>query len=190
MNDIKLTVELCAEDRARLDKIIEGLAGLGKHPDCSKCVKDVAGMVEKACECIDKAGNTPEKLTITKLKEGDPGYCPHDDEAQKALAEVLSKDKAATPAESPKNAQEEPKATDHPTLDPFPAQPTATEVPSKASVKEVSTAELQQLVIALCRAGKKDKVREVVNAYGVQTVAAIPEDKRTEVYGQLKALEG
>lgn len=174
MNEIKLTVELCAEDRARLDKIIEGLAANGKHPDCSKCVKDVATVMEKACECIDKTGETPKEQ----------------DDIQKKLSEIVNGGKKTDPVEAPKNAQDEPKASDHPTLDPFPEQPTAEAEASKASVKEVSTAELQQLVIALCRAGMKDKVREVINAYGVPTVASIPDGKRTEVFEKLKALEG
>lgn len=177
-NTITITIELCAEDRARLDKIIEGLALIGKRPDCSKCVKDVASVVDKACECIDRQAQAPTEP----------------DDVQKKLAEVLNEDKAATPAESPKNATGEPKATDHPILDPFPEVPTATEEPSEAEpVKAeptVSTAELQQLVIALCRAGKKPEVVKVVNAYGVQTVSAIPEDKRGEAYAKLKQLEG
>lgn len=190
MNENIITFKLCDEDRARLDKIIEGLTALGQRPDCSKCVKDVVGVMDKACECIAKAGDDQKKLTITKLKEGDPGYCPHDDEIRKELEEIVNRSKQADPAESPKNAQEEPKATDHPTLDPFPEQPTAKAEASQASEKPVSTAELQQLVIALCRAGKKDKVREVINAYGVPTVASIPNSKRTEVYTKLKTLEG
>lgn len=32
-----ITIELCAEDRARLDKIIEGLSGL--KPDCKACAQ-------------------------------------------------------------------------------------------------------------------------------------------------------
>lgn len=151
MNEIKVTVELCGEDRARLDTIIEKLSALGNRPDCSQCVKDVAGLMDKACDAIDK--------------------------------------KAAQ--EAPKNAQEEPKASDHPALDPFPATSTAAEEPGEEKEKPtVSTAELQQLVIALCRAGKKDKVREVISAYGAQTVATIPEDKLADVYTTLKKLEG
>ena len=181
MNDIKLTVELCAEDRARLDKIIEGLAAIGKHPDCSKCVKDAAGLMDKACDCIDKASKAP-----TEPKEMD--------DVQKALAEVVNGGKKTDPVEAPKNAQDEPKASDHPTLDPFPEAPAVKAEASEAAPWEekvtVSTAELQQLVIALCRAGKKDKVREIVSTYGVQTVAAIPEGKRSEVFSKMKALEG
>ena len=49
--------------------------------------------------------------------------------------------------------------------------------------------ELQKLVVDLCAKGKKDQVREIVNAYA-KKVSDIPEDKRNEVYAQLTALEG
>ena len=38
-----ITIELCAEDRARLDKIIEGL--VANTPKCDKCAKTVAETV-------------------------------------------------------------------------------------------------------------------------------------------------
>lgn len=168
-----ITIELCQEDRARLDKIIEGLGKLGHHPDCSKCVKDVATVMDKACEAIDAQAKT-EKPT---------------DDVNEALRNVLNEQKPEA-TEAPKKAQDAPKASDHPTLDPFPEQPTEAKHAPEASVKEVSTAELQQLVIALCRSGKKPEVVKVLTTYGVQTVSAIPEDKRSDAYAKLKALEG
>lgn len=39
-----ITIELCAEDRARLDKIIEKLGEI-QQPNCSACVKTVAEVV-------------------------------------------------------------------------------------------------------------------------------------------------
>lgn len=47
-----LTFELCAEDRARLDKIIERLGSL-QRPDCSGCVEGVASYIGKAAEVLD-----------------------------------------------------------------------------------------------------------------------------------------
>lgn len=47
-----ITIELCAEDRARLDKIIEKLGGL-RQPDCSACVKGVASYMDKAAAVMD-----------------------------------------------------------------------------------------------------------------------------------------
>ena len=50
MNTIK--IELCAEDRARLDRVIELLGGL-RRPDCSSCVEGVASYMAKAAEVMD-----------------------------------------------------------------------------------------------------------------------------------------
>lgn len=177
-NHIRLTMELCPEDRARLDKIIGLLEArctqtqfvLEQEYDGQK--QEDEKPTSEVDEALRKVLNGEKKLVITKLKEGDPGYCPHNDEA----------------TEAPKTAQDEPKASDHPTLDPFPEQPTEAEDASEESVQAVTTSELQQLVIALCRAGKKDKVREVISTYDVQTVAAIPEDKLAEVFRKLKML--
>lgn len=47
-----ITIELCAEDRARLDKVIDLLAGL-RQPDCSACVASVASYLEKAAAALD-----------------------------------------------------------------------------------------------------------------------------------------
>ena len=47
-----ITIELCAEDRARLDKIIEHLGSL-RLPDCSACVAGVASYLEKAATVLD-----------------------------------------------------------------------------------------------------------------------------------------
>ena len=161
MNEIRITVELCGEDRARLDNILTALVALVKPTKAPHSVEEAKG---------EKAPEEPKPL----------------DDINAMLKKAINPD-AAEPA---KNTQDAPEIPDHPTLDPFPELPKAKAEASEAAEKPVSTTELQQLVIALCRAGKKDKVREVVSSYGVQTVAAIPEGKRTEAYKTLKKLEG
>ena len=47
-----IIIELCAEDRARLDRVIELLGGL-RRPDCSSCVEGVASYRAKAAEVMD-----------------------------------------------------------------------------------------------------------------------------------------
>ena len=47
-----ITIELCAEDRARLDTIIEQLGSL-RQPDCAACVAGVASYIEKAAAVLD-----------------------------------------------------------------------------------------------------------------------------------------
>lgn len=168
MNDIKITVELCAEDRARLDNILEKLGALTLRPDCSKCAKDVAGVLENACEVIDRSKQQPEDAALEALRK-------------------------AVNAEPAKNAQEAPEVLDHPTLDPFPETPTATEETSEAKAEEpkpeVTMEMLRSKAIALAAAGKKDKVRAVVHPYATK-VTDIPTDKWAEVYEKLTALEG
>lgn len=159
-----IKIELCEEDRARLDKIIERLGNIGHHPDCSKCVKDVAGLMDKACEAIDK----PQKPAPA---------APKDD-----IEEMLKK---AIKPEAPKNAQD---ATENST----PTTTPKTEEKSKAeeSAPAVSLAELKAKVIKLMAIpDKRDKVKAIVFQYAPK-VTGVPEDKLAECYQKLNALEG
>lgn len=149
-NHIRVTTELCTEDRARLDKLIELLTVRAEQA----------------------------KVDHERKYDAKP-------EPDKAPTE-----KKAGTVEAPKIAQDAPKASEHPTLDPFPETPAVAKERSEAPEKPVTTAELQQLVIALCRANKKDAVREVITSYGVANVAGLSADKYGEVYKSLKALEG
>lgn len=169
MNNITLTVQLCEEDRARLDKIIEKLGALSTRPDCSQCVKDVAKTIDLANAAIDSQ-----------------------DEVQKKLAEVIAR------TEAPKNAQDAPEAptpTENPTENPTevenveqaePADATETQEVTKPNV---TMAMLTNKAITLSAAGKTALVREVVHQYS-KTVTSLPEDKWDEVYEKLTKLEG
>lgn len=167
MNYINIIVNLCDEDRARLDKIIEGLAAIGKRPDCPACVEGVAGYMDEAAKDLNSK---------------------NDD-----IAQMLKKVLHMTDEESPENAPGAPENLDHPTLDPFPETPTAAEEPSKAGEKEekiiVTMAMLTNKALTLSANGKKDQVKEIVHVYAPK-VTALPEDKWAEVYTKLCALEG
>lgn len=140
---MNVTIELCAEDRARLDKI---LAALEKQRDCKGCVETVAKATEHIVE------------TMT----------PAEPEIQPETPEPV-------------------KADEHPAdVSTAPWEP---EEAPKEAAPSVTTQELQKLVVDLCAKGKKDQVREIVNAYA-KKVSDIPEDKRQEVYERLTALEG
>ena len=117
MNEIKITTELCAEDRARIDKLTATLEGLVIN--------------------IAPAATEPEK------------------------AEVKEPEKVETPAE-PENVPEE--------------------------VPEHTKAELQQKVISLVTAGKKDEVKAIIEQYA-ERVSAIPAEKINEVWDKLTELE-
>jgi hypothetical protein len=158
MNNITITHELCAEDRARIDRLTDALVALAAaKPEAAEEASEVK---------------------------------PQDD-IQKKLADTIEKAKQATPTEPAKKHQDEPKATDdHPTLDPLPATPTAAEGASEAAVETVTVADLQHLVITLCRAKKQGAILDIIKGYGAKTIAEVPKDKIAEVYAKLKQLEG
>ena len=73
MNHINLTIELCADDRARLDKILEALTGL-QQPNCHSCVETAVGMTKSLAELAEKAAaqeqvNEPEPTEEPELAE-------------------------------------------------------------------------------------------------------------------------
>lgn len=185
MNNI--TIEFCAEDRARLDKLIAAL---------------------------ENATTTP-KLTITKLNEGDPGYTPHEEkaptqkkvstaaeavQAMKDFAEKTEKtaqdaQKAEAPTTAPQE-EETPTATeDTASWDPINSFAQHGEKPEPKKEKPAVTLEqIQQKVMQLAVAdggAKKAKAREIISAYGakVSDLKDQPE-KWAEVWGKLTALEG
>lgn len=64
-------------------------------------------------------------------------------------------------------------------------QPAAPQEPAKA----VKLSDIQQKVVELSAAGKKAQVREIITAYAAK-VSGLPEDKLSEVWDKLAALEG
>ena len=67
-------------------------------------------------------------------------------------------------------------------------KPAEAQEPVKAE-PTVDKADVQKKVVELSAAGKKDAVKEIVQAYASR-VSAIPEDKLNEVWQKLTALEG
>ena len=63
------------------------------------------------------------------------------------------------------------------------------ETPAAPAELTVTSADVQKKVVELSAAGKKEAVKEIVQAYAPR-VSAIPEDKLAEVWQQLTALEG
>lgn len=139
MNNINVTIELCAEDRARLDNILGALQGLTVTP------------------CIEADAAAPIKAL-----------------PQEAPAPVQPEQAIPKPVE--------PAAQ-------IPAEPVAPAPEKTEEAPEVTTAELQSKVVQLVGAGKKDATRAIVLEYA-KSVGEIPAEKRAEVLGRLKALEG
>ena len=156
-----ITIELCAEDRARLDRLAEAL----ERKTCDKCV----------------ATALEYKEAVLAEAQADP--------IQQKLAETLAK--ASTPTEKPTEAAGEAKADpapiDHPADETLPWE---TAAPAEEAKQTITQDQLQQKVMQLAAANNgalKAKVRQIVNAYA-KKVSDIPEDKRDEVWYRLTAL--
>lgn len=157
-----ITIELCSEDRARLDRLAEAL----ERKACDKCVANVT-------EYLKAAAPTEPK--------------PETDPIQKALAETLAK--AEGTVEAPKNAPEEAETSTPTTTPPEEEKPTDEEPTTPPTTKTVDRTELRAKVIELSAKGLKEQTKDIVRAYA-QTVTAVPEDKIAECYAKLEALEG
>ena len=162
-----ITIELCAEDRERLDKLTAAL----ERKTCDACVNQALKWAEQVERLAKNAA----------LKENEP------DTIQQKLAETLAK--VDDPVEAPRNAVEEAE-TSTPTTTPLEEEKPTNEEPATApSTPTVDRAELKAKVIQLCAKGLKEQARDVVRAYA-QTVTEIPDDKVAECYKKLVALEG
>lgn len=155
-----IIIELCAEDRARLDRLAEAM----ERKTCDKCVA-------AAVECM--------KCAAEAKVESDP--------IQEKLAETLANANEAV--EAPKNATEEAETSTLTTEPPKEEEPTAEEPATAPTAKKVDRADLRAKVIELSAKGLKDQTRDIVKSYA-PTVKDVPEDKLAECYAKLEALEG
>ena len=140
-----IVIELCAEDRARLDRLAEAM----ERKTCDRCV---AAAIQQTGPEVD-----PAQLTIDDI------------EAPENAVETAEVSPPTTTPQEEKPMDEAPA--------PAPTAPT------------VDRAELRAKVIELSAKGLKEQTRGVVQSYA-PTVAAVPEDKVTECYKKLVALEG
>lgn len=162
-----ITIELCAEDRARLDKIHEALTAR----DCKGCVQEVLTAVQNLAATLGAPAapqETPEHLK--KLKELV--------ETAKAPATSATEPQEATKAETPTHID--------------PTDTTAPFEVVEAPAPSVTLEQIQQKVVQLAALGgaKKAKVREIISAYGSK-VSDLKDhaDKWGEVWAKLTAVE-
>ena len=152
-----ITIELCTEDRARLDRIasnIEAVAILTQY------------IIDHGCT-MPKEENTPA------------------DDIRKALEEAINAGKPDAEKIAQETAREQ-----TPTIIPQEEeQPVAKEVPPPTTTKTISRAELGAKVREMMTKGYKEQTKAIVQAYA-PTVPGVPEDKVTECYERLVALEG
>lgn len=161
MNNITITHELCTEDRARLDRLGDLL---------ERRIKQAEHIMRHS------EGYEPEPVDL--------------DAVQQKLAETMAR--ANAPTEAPKNAQEEAEASTLTTTPPNEEKPTAEEIaPTEETKPTVTQAQLQQKITQLAAANngaKKAQVRGIVKKYA-EKVSDLPEDKYSEIWAELIALE-
>lgn len=163
-----ITIELCAEDRARIDKLTAAL----EKKSCDGCVNSALAWAEKIAR--GQASTTP--------KAEEP------DDVQKALAETMARVNGTI--EAPKNAPEEAKASTQTVTPPEEEKPTDEEPTTPPTEeKPVDRADLRAKVIELSAKGLKEQVKAIVREYA-QTVTDVPEDRVSECYMRLANLEG
>lgn len=156
-------LELCAEDRARLDRLAEAL----ERKNCDDCVKGALTWAEnvqhtepdpiqqKLAETMAKASDTAEAPKITR------------EEAETSTPPTIQPEEGTPTEAEPEPAEE--------------AKPA------------VTLEQIQQKVVQLAASNggvKKAAVREIISAYGTK-VSDLKEqpDKWTEVWNKLTALE-
>ena len=168
-----ITIELCAEDRARLDKIHEALTAR----DCKSCVQEVLTAVQNLAATLGASAEP------TKAEEAD-----HLKQLRKLVeAAEAPTETPATSDTEPQEAKEEGTPTHiDPTDTVAPFETVETPAPS------VTLEQIQQKVVQLAALGgaKKAKVREIISAYGSK-VSDLKEhaDKWGEVMAKLTAVE-
>ena len=139
-----ITIELCAEDRARLDRIADRLEA----------------QIALAQYIIDNG-------TVAPTKKDEPKEAV---EAEKTTQDATEE---TTPTITPQVEE----------------KPTAEEPTKAAPTKTVSRAELGAKVREMMTKGFKEETKAIVKDYA-PTVPGVPEDKVTECYERLAALEG
>lgn len=164
-----ITIELCTEDRARLDRLYAATARL----------VDLATLHTNNAELDDI-----QKQLAETLKNAEPAQAPKN---------APGAAQAATPADTqPKQITVTAAEIDAlPEADlPWGDAPAAKQ---EAPAKEVRKEDLRNLIITLSAAGKKDAVRKIVQAHcpGAKGVGEIPAEKYAAVHKDLTAaLEG
>lgn len=155
MNNI--TIELCAEDRARLDAIVARLDALA----------------------------TQTQFLIEKKFDNNPAKEESADDIRKALEDAINGVKLDA-SKTAQNDTEEPTPITTPKTEETPKEeePTPT-----VAAKTVSRAELGAKVREMMTKGFKEETKAIVKDYA-PTVPGVPDDKVTECYERLVALEG
>jgi hypothetical protein len=155
-----ITIELCAEDRARLDRMADLLDARIRQAE-----RIMAGDFEP--EQPAEPDPIQQKLAQTLAKASTPAEKP----TEATGAPTVEAAQTADPIEETPTQEEDAPAPE--------VKPTITQDQLQQKVMQLAAANNGAL---------KAKVREIVNAYA-KKVSDVPEDKRAEVWDKLTALE-
>lgn len=162
-----ITLRLCDDDRARLDKITALLENLLENglPGCSCCAQDVAKAVS---QCVNTA--TEEKPVQTPT-------APQEQAAEHPVADPFPTPEAPAPAEETPSPAEE-------------KEPTVTleQIQQKVVKLAASGAGVKDPALIEQAKAKKAKVREIINAHAPK-VSELPPECWNTVWAELIALE-
>ena len=166
-----ITIELCAEDRARLDRLAAALEARQSwdNSNCQACVEKVIEATKTGLKPVapeEPKDELQERLANT-IKEA---------------AEFVGADRTTTSAEP----QESPAPTDTPKTE---EKPTDEEKTDTATAKKADHADVKSLYIKLAANGKREAAKAIIMPVST-TISGIPEDKLQEIYEKLVALEG
>lgn len=207
MNTITMTVELCAEDRARLDSILEQLKQLTPmsvvcdvtpHESTTEqgALLRVACVAERIQEAMTAAGK--KQIDLVRETGVDKGalssylsgkYEPKMETVAKLARALGVSQMWLAGYDTPSGAPQHENTTEQTAPAKEPEQESTT-APEQESKPQIKLADLQALVqeLAAPDSGKRDKVKALVKGYA-ERVSLIPEDKWPEVYEALTALK-
>lgn len=162
-----ITIELCVEDRARIDRLIAAL----ERRNCDACVATTLQGMEKIAKSMNKT------------------QAPQLDDVQQALAETLEKAEKENKPQSPKNAVQGEEAPTLPTTPPEEEKPEGEKPTPTDTAKKVSRTDVRAKFVELSGKGKKEEAKAIIQAYASK-IPDLPEDKLEEILDKLNKLEG
>lgn len=157
-----ITIELCVEDRARIDRLINAL----ERKNCDSCV----------ATALQYGKNIANETNKT-------------DDVQQALAETLKKAEEASKPESQKNTVEAEETPTLPTTPPWEEKPESVKPAPTDDTKKVSRADVRAKFVELSGKGKKEEAKAIIQAYA-EKIPDLPEDKLEEILDKLNKLGG
>lgn len=164
-----ITLELCAEDRARLDRLTAAL----ERRACDKCAATAMAAMNAPQQPTEP---DPIREALIKALKEDAEQLATDPELLKP-AEASQEPAGVTEAETPATTQ-------------TPEEQPAAAADAGEAAPAATVDDIRARYVALVASGKKDAARDLIKSYDVAKISDIPADKCAEVMAKLNALEG